>query len=62
MSFGHTVPRVSASSAMAGFDKPYLRLFVGALGTESILALCRAIEATLLEGSYLESELTHALA
>lgn len=62
VSFGHTVPRVSASSAMAGFDKPYLRLFVGALGTESILALCRAIEATLLEGSYLESELTHALA
>ncbi|AQW32484.1 PLP-dependent transferase [Ralstonia syzygii subsp. celebesensis] len=62
VSFGHTVPRVSASSAMAGFDKPYIRLFVGALGTESTLALCKAIELTLLEGSYLQSELTHALA
>ncbi|WCM91943.1 PLP-dependent transferase [Acidovorax sp. NCPPB 2350] len=62
VSFGHTVPRVSASSAMAGFDKPYIRLFVGALGVESTQALCKAIELTLLAGSYLQSEPAHELA
>jgi cystathionine gamma-synthase len=56
VSFGHTIPRVSASSAMAGFDKPYIRLFVGALSVESTQALCEAFEQTLLEGKYLQSE------
>jgi cystathionine gamma-synthase len=55
VSFGHTIPRISASSAMAGFDKPYIRLFVGALESDSILELCKAIEYSLLEGKYLGS-------
>jgi len=55
VSFGHTIPRISASSAMAGFDKPYIRLFVGALESDSILDLCKAIEYSLLEGKYLEA-------
>lgn len=54
VSFGHTVPRISASSALAGFDKPYLRLFVGALGASSMLGLCEAMEHVLLERAYLQ--------
>lgn len=53
VSFGHTIPRISASSAMAGFDKPYIRLFVGALESDAIVDLCKAIEHCLLEGKYL---------
>lgn len=55
VSFGHTIPRISASSAMAGFDKPYIRLFVGALESDSILDVCKAMEYALLEGKYLEA-------
>lgn len=56
VSFGHTVPRISASSAMAGFDKPYVRLFVGALKSNSMLELCKTMEHVLVTGQYMQDE------
>lgn len=43
VSFGYTVPRISAASSLAEFEDPFLRLYVGALSLEQMELLVSVI-------------------
>lgn len=48
VSFGHTVPRISAASSIAEFENPFLRLYAGCLSDEQVTLLIEILREELM--------------
>lgn len=47
VSFGHTVPRISAASSIAEFEEPFLRLYAGCLSNKQVSILIKILREEL---------------